>query len=208
MANDNGARADDAVRHVLGFWFGELDSEGLAAPATSARWFQKSDAFDAEVRERFEPTYDAIVQSGGPLPGDSPHATLATIIVLDQLSRNMFLGTPKMFSADPIALRLAKRAIDAGALDALRGHEQTFLIMPLMHSEALADQRRCEQLFSELAESSSERLKSTFSNNVSFAKRHREIIERFGRFPHRNATLGRESTPDELAFLEQPGSSF
>lgn len=193
---------------VLKFWFGELDADGRGRPEVAARWFSKSDAFDAEVRARFGGLHAEL--AAGRTEGwlDSPRHRLAYVIVLDQLSRNMFRGTPGMFATDALALAQSKEAIALGEDRRLALAERTFLYMPLMHSEVLADQDRCVELFRAFAEELSGELRAAVLNNHSFAVRHRDIVARFGRFPHRNATLGRPSTEEELAFLTQPGSGF
>ena len=198
----------DAVA-VLEFWFGTLDTDGLAHPEVSSRWFKKSAEFDAEIRNRFSQAYERVARDGARVWGDSPRAVLAAVIVLDQFSRNMFRNASQMYEADPIALELVHAALDAGALEHLIGHERVFLIMPLMHSERLSDQERCVELFTELAGSApSERVRVALSQNVDYAQKHRDIVAQFGRFPHRNAILGRTNTADESQFLTQPGSSF
>ncbi|MEJ2518190.1 MAG: DUF924 domain-containing protein, partial [Methyloceanibacter sp.] len=128
----------------------------------------------------------------------NPQGRLAAILVLDQFPRNIYRGSPRAFATDEEALALSRDAIAAGADKELPPEQRAFLYMPFQHTETLADQRRSLELFEALGN----------PENLDFAARHYEIIERFGRFPHRNAVLGRVSTPEELAFLEQPGSSF
>jgi uncharacterized protein (DUF924 family) len=193
---------------VLAFWFGELDEQGRAAPDVTARWFKKDEAFDAEIRERFAGLHAALASGERDGWTGSPRARLATIIVLDQLSRNMFRGTPGMFATDPLALAATHEGLERGDDRALRLAERVFFYMPLMHSEALADQERCIELFRALAGELEGEAKKGVENNVEYAVRHRDIVARFGRFPHRNAILGRASSEEELAFLQQPGSSF
>jgi len=127
----------------------------------------------------------------------TPLAALALIVVLDQFSRNMFRETPRAFVGDPAALAAAASVIERGFDRLLSAQERTFVYMPFEHSEDLAAQRRSLALFEALD-----------PNDMEYAKRHHEIIARFGRFPHRNAVLGRESTPEEIEFLKRPGSSF
>ena len=173
---------------VLGFWFG-LDPQ---------RWWTKDAAFDRDVRERFAGEHAAVLRGERDGWLATPRGRLAYVIVLDQLSRNMFRDTPRAFAADD-------RALDAAAGGIARGHdrdlppgERGFLYMPYMHSELLPVQERCCELFASLGD----------AEQLDYARRHRDIVARFGRFPHRNAILGRPSTPEELAFLTQPGSSF
>jgi uncharacterized protein (DUF924 family) len=181
---------------VLAFWFGEGPDYGKR----HKRWFEKDPAFDAEVKRRFLPLYEELMRSRDWL--DSAHACLARILVLDQFPRNMFRGTPRAFDSDALALEAARHATAAGYDAGLLPVERLFVYLPFQHSESLPDQERacalCEPLgaFEETGDV------------PRYARAHRDIVRRFGRFPHRNAILGRESTPEELEFLRQPGSSF
>ena len=177
---------------VLDFWFNETDRQN---------WFERSDAFDQVIRDRFGEAVEVARADGFTDWHETPPGCLAVIILIDQLSRNIYRDSPLAWSADDVSLSCTRQAI-ARAYDADLGiDERKFLYMPLMHSEVLADQEQCLELFESLA---------TDEDDVSldFAIRHRDIIARFGRFPHRNEILGRESTPEELAFLKEPDSSF
>jgi len=171
---------------VLAFWFTDPKA-----------WWQKDPAFDAEVHRRFAAPHAEVVAGAHEGWRTTPRGALAYVIVLDQLSRNMFRDTPQSFAHDAQALAATRAALAADHDARLSPDEARFLTMPLMHSEALADQDEAVARFTKLGGSSAE-----------FAERHRVIIRRFGRFPHRNAILGRPSTAEELAFLETPGSSF
>ena len=176
---------------VLRFWFGEGADYGVV----HKRWFEKNPAFDVEVRDRFLGVYESQLVGRDWLA--QPHPCLARIIVLDQFPRNMFRGTPQAFATDALALAAARHALAAGYdRDWLRV-EKIFAYLPFEHSEALADQQRACELMRPLGE-----------EQYDYALRHKAIIERFGRFPHRNAILGRASTPEEIEFLKQPGSGF
>ena len=199
---------DDGHDEVLTFWFGELDADGLATPSVAKRWFTKDPEFDATIRERFGGLHRALRAGERREWLDSARGRLAAIIVLDQFSRNMFRDTPNMFASDERALALAVEGIEAGMDRELPVAQRVFYYMPLMHSEERAVQDRCVALFEALRDELAGNAQAQIANNVKFAKMHRDIVARFGRFPHRNATLGRESTAEELAFLEQPGSSF
>jgi uncharacterized protein (DUF924 family) len=196
------------VSEVLSFWFGSLDEAGFATPETSARWFKKDPAFDEEIRSRFGALHARL--AGGDAAGwlDEPRATLAYVVVLDQFSRNTGRDTPGMFATDALALSAARGCVTAGGDRALGPHERTFLYMPYMHSEALADQEECVRLFRALADELAGEAKAKVEYNHTYAVRHRDVVARFGRFPHRNRILGRASTEEEAAFLLQPGSSF
>ena len=174
-------RAEDVLR----FWFGQ----------DPKRWFEKNAAFDAEIRTRFLPLYEELSSKADWL--SQARDCLARVIVLDQFPRNMFRGTARAFAADPLALAAAKHAVAKGYDEGLLPVEKQFLYLPFEHSESLADQERACDLMKPLGE-----------ELYGWAVKHKVIIERFGRFPHRNEILGRTSTPEETAFLKQPGSGF
>jgi uncharacterized protein (DUF924 family) len=176
------------VAEVLEFWFSEL---------TPADWWKGSDEIDARIRAQFLDLHAQLLAAGGGHP-DGARPTLATVIVLDQFSRNMFRGTPRAFAADPLARRIAREAINHGLDASLREEERMFLYLPFEHSEHRDDQALSVRLFSQLAREE--------WRHHAFA--HYSIIERFGRFPRRNAVLGRQSTPEELAALEDPTNSY
>ncbi len=177
------------INDVLHFWFEELDPKD---------WWRKDDALDAKIVSRFKPTYD-VLREGVPASWlESPEGMLAAILVLDQFPRNMFRDDPRAFATDAGALELAKRAIADGMDTKLEPRERAFIYLPFQHVEDRADQARSVELFTALGE----------KLNLDFAMRHKAIIDRFGRFPHRNAVLGRASTAEEEEFLKQPGSSF
>lgn len=185
---------------VLQFWFGEPGVHGEVHAEKQARWWKKSDEFDALCKEQFETELKAAADGELTPPTDTARGALAFIILCDQLSRNMYRDTPAAFATDSLALGVTQHLIETGVLGELSVVERSFALMPLMHSEELAVQ---EQSLAQFA-----KLKDEGKDNLSFAERHKEIIDRFGRYPHRNAILGRESTPEEITFLTQPGSSF
>jgi uncharacterized protein (DUF924 family) len=200
--------ADRRIDDVLDFWFGELDADGCADSEHSARWWKKDEAVDQEIRRRFGELHRAV--GARELDGwlAEPRGRLAQVIVLDQFSRNMFRGTPDSFASDARALEVALEGIDRGEHQALPRDQRFFLYMPLMHSEELAMQDRMVALFTELRDQAPPALREKSAGFVKYGEMHRDIIRRFGRFPHRNAILDRASTPEEVAFLAQPGSSF
>ncbi len=180
----------DRVSAIIEFWFD---------PAAEARWWKKVPAFDREIRRRF--LEDCERAAAGALDDwqECPEGCLALVLLLDQLPRNLFRDSAKAFAADPQARAVARHAIARGFDQALTPKHQKFLYMPLMHSEALDDQRRCVELFRRAGDD---------PEGLKFAERHMGIIERFGRFPHRNRGLGRATTEEEKAFLAGPDSSF
>lgn len=174
---------------VIDFWFHEIPSKA---------WFQKSEAFDAEVAARFGATLKAAVCGELWSWRQTPQGRLAEVIVIDQFSRNIHRGRPESFSHDPQALILAQTAVELGADQGLEPDPRAFLYMPYMHSESALIHVEAVRLFSHPG----------LERNLDFELRHKAVIDRFGRFPHRNAILGRVSTPEEEAFLLTPGSSF
>ena len=174
---------------VLDFWFRESRME---------QWYKKDPAFDETIRERFEPTVTAALASRLDNWANDGDGCLALILLLDQFTRNIYRDTPRAFSGDEMGLALSLRCIERNYLSHEDPAYRQFMLMPMMHSEDLAVQERSLPLFESL----------TNPLTHEYAVKHRDIIARFGRFPHRNAILGRPSTDEELEFLKQPGSSF
>ena len=180
---------DDAwVEEVLRFWFAEL---------READWWTKSERVDATIRARFLDLHARLVAADGGV-SSAARPALAAVIVLDQFSRNMFRGTPRAFAADPIARRLARDAVARGFDAELQPTERLFLYLPFEHSEDRADQALSVELIARLGR----------EDWTRYALAHQSVIDRFGRFPHRNAVLGRESTAEEIAALRDPKNSF
>lgn len=174
---------------ILKFWFEELGA---------ARWWAKDDQLDGEIARRFGPVHARASRCELFEWRSEPSGRLAEVIVLDQFSRNMFRGAPEAFASDPLALALAQESVRIGADMALTTTERNFLYMPFMHSESLAIHDVARELFGRNGDDST----------IEFERRHRAIIERFGRYPHRNAALGRQSTGAEIEFLKEPASGF
>jgi len=177
---------------VLDFWF-KRDRKS---------WFEKNPVFDAEIRSRFLPLLELALEGKLEEWKKEPASCLALVILFDQLPRNMFRGTARAFAADSFARDAARAIVDQGWDKALSPDERMFAYLPFEHSEALADQERCLALMKEIA------VFPETAEMPKWAAAHLAIIQRFGRFPHRNVTLGRESRPEEIEFLKQPGSSF
>ena len=182
-------------QEVYDFWFVEIDKE---------LWFKKDPAFDTTIRNRFAPAIAAAREGRLPHWSEAARSCLAQIVTIDQFSRNVFRLSPLAWSADPRALALSKAAVARNYDAGLSPDERKFLYMPLMHSEALADQQRCVDLFSRLNEEDPVGSARSYES----ALRHHEIVVRFGRFPHRNAVLRRPSSAAEIAFLLEENSSF
>ncbi len=183
---------------VLHFWFGPPDR--IQTPLEP--WFRKSPDFDGEIRNRFLATHAVAVAGGLDAWRQAPRSALALAVVLDQFSRNLFRETPEAFAADGKALGLARHIIASGWDRQFTPLERQFVYLPFEHSETLADQEDALRLFADL------RQFPETADLYAWAEKHHRVIARFGRFPHRNAVLGRASTDEELAFLEMPGSRF
>ena len=187
------------AQEVLDFWFGREDEPGYGEFRRA--WFQKDPEFDRRIRNRFESLYEEA--AAGELDDwkEEARSCLALVILLDQFPRNMYRGDPRTYATDRLALAIAEYAVDRALDRELPPFQRAFLYMPFMHSENLEHQRRSVELFRGLEGSAG-------PDSAGYAVRHMEIIERFGRFPHRNEILGRRTTPEEAEFLTQPGSSF
>jgi uncharacterized protein (DUF924 family) len=186
---------------VLDFWF--LPAGHPDHLRVRTEWFRKDPAFDETIRARFGALVDSAVSGGLAGWGQTPQGALAEILVLDQFTRNIWRDTARAFAGDAQALELARDLVARGHDRAMAAVERQFAYLPFMHAEDLPDQERSVELYQTLAGAHPEHL-----GTLDFAVRHRDIIARFGRFPHRNAQLGRPGTPEEVAFLAQPGSGF
>lgn len=184
---------------VLEFWFD---------PAVEAHWFDRDDAFDAQVRERFGAALEAAAHDKLDEWSDTPEGWLALLIVLDQFSRNIYRDDARAWAYDAKAQRLALEGIARGDDQRLAPLQRLFVYLPLEHAEDLALQSHCVQLFGRLADQLPAGQRAPFEGFLDYARRHHDVIERFGRFPHRNAVLGRPNTDAELAYLARPGSGF
>jgi uncharacterized protein (DUF924 family) len=200
-----------AIADIHAFWFGDefAGSDDVAvANRKQPLWWGKNKHVDIEVRERFGGLIERAARGELAAWSDDASARLSLILLTDQFPRNSFRGQPQSYATDTLALTEALAGIEGGDDRRLRPIERVFFYMPLEHSEVLAHQDQVVDLFVRLAAEVPPEQSPTFEGFVNFARRHQEFIRRFGRFPHRNTILGRESTAEELAFLKQPGSSF
>ena len=203
---------DDLAVEILDFWFlplpgerpaDDADAAGVPPPRfTRSAWFGKDAAFDLEIRRRFGIAIAAGLAGAFGEWCVTPRGSLARVLLLDQFTRNAYRDTPGAYAGDAAALATAEDALERRFDSDLDAHERQFLYMPFEHSESLPDQERAVELFSALAH------ETGLDAPLRWAQRHRDVIRRYGRFPHRNAILGRTSTPEETAFLAQPGSRF
>jgi len=198
--------SDTEAEELLRFWFGPLDDDGFSDDAHCQRWYAKDPGFDETLRERFGELH-ARASRGELAPWkETPRGRLALVLLLDQLSRNLYRDTSAMYDNDAEALAVAEQALDAGDEAALAPQERYFLYMPFMHAEDRDAQARCLALFERAQAQLPAPLADRF--DPKWAVMHKAIVDRFGRFPHRNELLDRESTPEEREFLTKPGSSF
>lgn len=200
----------DEINRVLRFWFGDLKENEAPSEAHRKMWWIKDPENDNRIKDIFG--NDLRLAIVGELDDwkKSSEGSLALIILLDQFSRNIYRDTNKAFSQDEMSLQICTEGIDNGFDKELHPVKRIFFYMPLMHSESMDMQEKSLECFSGLAQefTEPESIASTVSNSYQYALRHYEIIKRFGRYPHRNEILGRESTTEEIEFLSEPGSSF
>ena len=192
---------------VLSFWF-DGAAAGTASPETVARWFRSDPAFDDAIRRQFGPAIEAAIDGALDHWQSEPESWLALLIVLDQFPRNVSRGTAAAFAGDARAQRIARAGIDAGLDRALTPLQRVFAYLPLEHAEDASLQAQCVALFDALRSDIGDAQRPMFDMFHDYAVRHREVIDRFGRFPHRNAALGRSSTPAERDYLATPGAGF
>ena len=198
----------ETIESILEYWFGANADDAAVAAERSNLWWPKNPAVDDEIRQRFEPS--VLKAASGELNNwaAKPKGLLALILLTDQFPRNIYRDSPRAFAFDSKAFAWCLQGITAGLDLTLRPIERVFFYLPLEHAEFIEHQEQSVILFEELLKTVDAGQKPAFESFLDFAVRHRNIIARFGRFPHRNKMLGRESTPEELAFLAGPGSSF
>ncbi len=201
-------RMDNKAREILQFWFGDVVQNPERLKERNKFWYESSMEIDAAIRDRFQADVDAA--AGGEYDAwcSNARSALALVILFDQFPRNIYRGTAQAFAHDSRALACSEKIIANNKLAQLEPIERTFALMPLQHSEELQVQKRSVKLFDELATGAPTEFKDILENNLQYAKDHLEIIEKFGRFPHRNAVLGRESTDEELVYLSSGGQTF
>jgi uncharacterized protein (DUF924 family) len=189
----------DTQHSILDFWFGQPGSAGYGC--SRSEWFRKDPAFDAQLRSLFGAAVETAL-AGGFADWTAPRALLARVLLLDQFTRNSFRDSPRAFAGDALALSIVMEAIARGDDRPLIPVERWFLYLPYTHAEEMTAQERSVALFTRLRD------ETGLADPLPWAERHAAVIRLFGRFPHRNAILGRESTPEEVAFLAAPGSRF
>ena len=204
------AKESERISQVLRFWFGDLRENELPSEEKQKTWWMKDGEFDRLVDERFGDLVTLAENEDLSSWLETPLGTLAFIIVVDQFPRNMHRDGPGAFSRDALALRACLGGIEKGFDRGLHPIHRVFFYLPLMHSEDPETQRLSVKTYSDLEKEyeSEPEIRRNLARSTDFAGRHSDIIKRFGRYPHRNAALGRRSTPEEIEFLKEPGSSF
>lgn len=197
-----------AIEEILSYWFGDHPDDGEVAKQKSKLWWEHDPELDRELSDRFGSLVEQAAEGALDSWADTAQGRLALILLLDQLPRAIYRDTPRAFATDGKALSLTRVGLQQKADHQLRPIERVFFLLPLEHSEDLEAQQLSVRRFLELESEVTPPLRVAFGNFVDYAVRHRDIIERYGRFPHRNSILGRESTAEEEAFLQEPGSSF
>jgi uncharacterized protein (DUF924 family) len=202
------AMSETEIQRVLDFWFsgGELDSPGV--DSRMDRWFGNSEVLDREIREGFGGLVEQATNGELDHWAGSPEGRLALIILLDQFRRNIYRGDKEAFLKDEVALALCNDGIKANMHEQLTPEQRLFFFMPMQHCESLDVQKKAVDIFHELAESVTETMRESFVTSAQFAELHHDIVEQFGRFPHRNRILGRENTVEEESYLTGDASSF
>lgn len=202
--------SDDQLRpeEVIEFWFGPIAEDGACQSASTKRWWAKDPAFDREVTTRFAAAIADAEAGRLDALRKSAKGCLALILLCDQMTRNSRRDQPAMYSADPFAQATLRHALAQHFDQDLRSMERYFLLMPLMHAESRELQREGIERFDQLVREAEPGALEAVTAAADYMRKHEVIVARFGRFPHRNELLGRPSTPEEVAFLEQPGSSF
>ncbi|NJL47968.1 MAG: DUF924 domain-containing protein [Leptolyngbyaceae cyanobacterium SM2_5_2] len=191
------------IRHILTFWFDDSPRPGSEYGQQRQVWFKKDPTFDEQIRQNFLADYHQAASGQLQDWQQEPQSCLALILLLDQFPRNLFRGDPRSFATDAQALATAEYGLEQGFDQALLPVERLFFYLPLEHCELLAQQERCVSLVQALCNQHPE-----FESSLDYAHRHRDVIQQFGRFPHRNEILGRQTTEAEAEFFQQPGSRF
>ena len=191
---------------ILSFWFEDIATHPEKLGAQMKRWYSGGKLLDAEITQRFGDTVDALASGlAQTWAAQGPRQRLAAIIALDQFCRSIHRNSPKAFANDPLALRIATDAIANGDHKTLHPIERIFLFMPFEHAEDMAAQREAIRLFEALQADATDHTREAFKSALDYAHRHADVIQKFGRFPHRNDVLGRVSTPEEKAWVKEHG---
>jgi uncharacterized protein (DUF924 family) len=198
----------DDHKDILQFWFGDATEAPAKAEARMSLWFDASPEVDGEMRARFSAAVEAAARGGRASWARAPRPALALVVLLDQFPRNIWRGTARAFAQDGQALAVARQAVAAGFVPALAPIEQAFLTFPFQHSESLEAQHESLRVLGEIVATAPADWRPLLEGFLPYAERHFQLIERFGRFPHRNAVLGRVTTNEEQTYLDRGGETF
>lgn len=193
---------------ILDFWLGESLDDFQIIEQKSSLWWRKDDELDREIESTFSAALESLIARQLTAWKQDAESLLAMIILADQFSRNIYRNNEKAFAQDDLALALTLEGLESRIDLKLGTVQRIFFYLPLEHSESMAMQDRSVEMFEQLYDSSAENIRQKMKGNLDYAISHREVIEKFGRFPHRNAILGRESSSEEIEYLKQPGSGF
>jgi uncharacterized protein (DUF924 family) len=193
---------------ILDFWFGNSADDVQIFEQKSSLWWRKDEELDREIESAFSAALKRLIAGQLTFWKQDAESLLAMIILADQFSRNIYRNKAKAFAQDDLALALSLEGLESRIDLKLGIAQRIFFYMPLEHSESMSMQDRSVEMFEQLCESAPENVRQEIIENLDYAIKHREVIEKFGRFPHRNAILGRESRPEEIEYLKQPGSGF
>jgi uncharacterized protein (DUF924 family) len=195
-------------RLILDFWFGNSADDVQIFEQKSSLWWRKDEELDREIESTFSAALESLIAGQLTAWKQDAESLLAMIILADQFSRNIYRNKAKAFAQDELALALSLEGLESRIDLKLGIVQRIFFYMPLEHSESMSMQDRSVEMFEQLCESATEDVRQEIIGNLDYAIKHREVIEKFGRFPHRNAILGRDSRPEEIEYLKQPGSGF
>jgi uncharacterized protein (DUF924 family) len=195
-------------KEIIEFWFADALTSPQRVDARVKLWFSHNEEFDREIQRRFGSLPELAARGGLDAWRGEASSALALVLVLDQFPRNLHRRSARAFEFDPLALEVALGSISRGFDEAPHPLQASFFYLPLEHAEEIDPQERAVELFERLIPRAPAELRAMFENFASYARRHRDVIRRFGRFPHRNATLNRPSTPGEIAYLESVGDKF
>lgn len=195
-------------KDILEYWFGELDEYGRTDESRFKLWFGKSEETDQYLTENYKDLLESAKRGELDSWKESAEGLVAFIVLLDQFSRNIYRDTAEMYAADEQVLSVAKRAVETGVDKEMPISHRVFTYLPFMHSENLEDQEQCIELFKGLQNEVPEEVKKSIQGNIDYAIKHRDVVKGYGRFPHRNEILGRESIEEEKVYLSNPDAGF
>ena len=193
------------INEIHKFWFGDIELSSNYSTKQGSLWFGKDDKIDDKIRSRFLLSMEILANTEHPQWIKTDKGLISAVVLLDQFTRNAYRGTSKMYQHDDLALSISKSAVDTGRDSQFNVFERVFLYLPYEHSEDIKDQEICIRLFEKMLNEQNDEMKKVVEGYLLFAQKHYEVIHQFGRFPHRNKLLGRDSTSEERAYLSAGG---